>query len=113
MPALMHMQPIFRRNMTNPQQLIKHAKYSGVADEEKVWRGKEQAMRKRLILLIAAVLLLVVVAAQAQLLTATSSLKVTFTPVLIQEIVEEGHKEAGVMVSPTITFKLAYKVSTD
>ncbi len=70
-------------------------------------------MRKRLILLIAAVLLLVVVAAQAQPLTATSSLKVTFTSVLIQETVADGYEEDGVMVSPTITFKLAYKVSTD
>ena len=78
-----------------------------------MWRGKEQAMRKRLILLIAAVLLLVVVASQAQPLTATASYSITFTPVLVQETVAEGREEGNTLISPVLRFKLAYRVSTE
>ena len=68
-------------------------------------------MRKTLMLLI--VCLLIVVAAHAQPLVSTSSLKVTFTPVLVQETVEEGHEDGNVIYGPTITFRRAYRVKTD
>ena len=68
-------------------------------------------MKKLLLILV--LLLAVIVAAQAQPLVSTSSLKVTFIPVLVQETKNPGYEEDGVMFSPTITFKLAYKVSTE
>lgn len=68
-------------------------------------------MKKSLLILI--LFLLIVVAAQAQPLVATSSLSITFTPTLVQEIVEDGYVDGNVMVSPTITFKLAYKVNAN
>ena len=98
MSALMHMQPIFYD--THPAGKV-------------VWRGEEPAMRKRLITLIAAMLLLVVVAAQAQPLTATSSFSITFTPVLVQETVEEGQEEGNMVYGPTVTFRWAYRVSSN
>ncbi len=68
-------------------------------------------MRKRLITLIAAMLL--IVAAQAQPLTATSSFSITFTPVLVQETVEEGHEEGNVVYGPTVRLRWAYRVSSN
>ena len=68
-------------------------------------------MRKRLLIL--SLLLLVVVAARAQPLTASSSLKVTFTPVLVEETVAEGHEEGNVIYGPTVRLRWAYRVSTE
>ena len=68
-------------------------------------------MKKRLLILVLS--LLVVVAAQAQPLTSTASFSITFTPVLIEEIVEEGHEDENMVYGPTVKFKLAYRVSTD
>lgn len=68
---------------------------------------------KKSISILLLLLVAVVVAAHAQPLVSTSSLSITFTPVLVQETVEDGHTDGNVMVSPTITFKRAYKVSSN
>ena len=68
-------------------------------------------MRKRLLIL--ALLLLVVVAAQAQPLVSTSSLSITFTPTIVEEVVEEGHEDGNTLVSPTVRLRWAYKVSSN
>ena len=75
-----------------------------------MWRGEELAVRKRLILIAA---MLLVVAAQAQPLTSTASFSVRFTPVLIEEVVEEGHEEGNVVYGPTVRLRWAYRVSTE
>ena len=69
-------------------------------------------MRKRL-LVLSLLLLIIVVAAHAQPLVATSSFSITFTPTLIQETVEEGHEDGNVIYGPTITFRRAYRVSSN
>ena len=61
-------------------------------------------MRIRLLVLAIALLVVLSVAASAQPLTATSKLTITFTPVLVQETVENGYEE----YSPTIRFRMAY-----
>ena len=68
-------------------------------------------MRKRLLILVLS--LLVIVTAHAQPLVSTDSFSITFTPVLIEEVVEPGHEEGNVVYGPTVRFKLAYRVSTD
>ncbi len=70
-------------------------------------------MRIRLLVLAIALLVVLSVAASAQPLTAISKLTITFTPVLVQETVEEGYEEGKVMYSPTIRFRMAYRVTTE
>lgn len=70
-------------------------------------------MKKRLLILVLSLLIIGVVTAQAQPLTSTASFSVRFTPVLVQETVEEGHEDGNTLISPVIRFKLAYRVSTE
>lgn len=64
-----------------------------------------------MLVLVAALIILTVISAQAQLVT-TDSFSITFTPVLIQEVVDGGHEEGDAVISPTVTFRWAYMVNT-